>query len=106
MATYPKKKRYTAQQRQDYLEQFGRSKLSQAEFCRRQMLHPVTFSHWWRTMKSVATGFAEVRTSAPAPAAISGSAVLHLAGGAKLELALNDEAAWAGLGFMLNTLQR
>jgi transposase-like protein len=106
MATYPKKKRYTAQERQDYLEQFGRSGQSQAEFCRRQMLHPVTFSHWWRTMKSVATGFAEVQASAPPLAPISGAAVLHLAGGVKLEFALGDEAAWAGLGLMLKTLHR
>jgi NAD-dependent SIR2 family protein deacetylase len=38
-----KKQRYTPLQRHDYVEQFGRSGLKQAEFCRRAKLHPMTF---------------------------------------------------------------
>ena len=109
MATYPKKKRYTPQQRQEYVEQFGRSGLSQAEFCRRAKLHPMTFSLWRR--KSAAAVFAEVQVSAPVVATggsapvLGGAAVLHLCNGAKLEVALGGETAWAGLGRMLKTLQ-
>lgn len=108
MTTYPKKKRYTPQQRQEYVERFGRSGLSQAEFCRRAKLHPMTFSLWRR--KCAAAVFAEVQVSAPVVASgstpvLGGAAVLHLFNGAKLEVALGGETAWAGLGLMLKTLQ-
>jgi len=109
MATISKRSRYTAQQRQEYVERFGRSGLSQAEFCRRAKLHPMTFSLWRR--QRAAAGFAEVQVSAPVVAtdalasALGGAAVLHLGHGAKLEVALDGEAAWAGLGLMLKTLQ-
>lgn len=109
MATYPKKKQYTPQQRREYVDQFGRSGLSQAEFCRRAKLHPMTFSLWRR--KSAAAAFAEVRVSAPVVATgcsasvLRGAAVLHLCNGTKLEVTLGGETAWAGLGLMLKTLQ-
>ena len=109
MATHRKRHRYTPHQRQDYIEQFERSGLKQAEFCRRAKVHPMTFSLWRRKLtKSV---FAEVQVSAPVAVAASdrpaprGGAVLHLLNGAKLEVALDGASAWAGLGLMLKTLQ-
>jgi hypothetical protein len=111
MATISRRrKRYTPQQRREYVEQFGRSGLSQAEFCRRAKLSPMTFSLWRR--QPVSAVFAEVQVSAPVVASggaaprLGGAAVLHLANGARLELALGGESAWAGLGLMLKTLQR
>lgn len=107
-----KKQRYTPQQRQDYLERFERSGLTQAEFCRRAKVHPMTFSLWRRKVRPTRTVFAEVQVSAPTPVTASdtptlgGAAVLHLANGAKLELALGGGAsAWTGLGLMLKTFQ-
>lgn len=111
MARHRKKKRFTSQQRQEYVEQFGRSGLSQAEFCRRAKLQPMTFSLWRRKPKRAAAVFAEVEVSAPvlsvggtAPV-LGGAAVLHLSNGAKLEVALSGGSAWAGLGLMLKTLE-
>jgi hypothetical protein len=114
-----RRKRSTPRQRQKYVEQFGRSGLSQAEFCRRAKLHPVTFSLWRRKLQPAAPMFAQVELSAPVPVAdtgglsptprsspgFPGAAVLHLPGGSKLELALEGETAWAGLGVMLKILQ-
>ena len=106
-----KKQRYTPSQRQDYVERFARSGLTQAEFCRRAKLHPMTFSLWRRKLKSTNAAFAEVQVSAPVTVAtgaapvLGGAAVLHLLNGARLELALGGESAWAGLGLMLKTLQ-
>jgi hypothetical protein len=112
MATHRKKQRYTAQQRQEYVERFARSGLKQAEFCRRAKLHPMTFSLWRRRLKATAAVFAEVQVNTPAPVPagdapvlLGGAAVLHLRDGAKLEVALAGETAWAGLGLMLKTLQ-
>ena len=91
------------------MERFARSGLKQAEFCRRAKLHPMTFSLWRRRLKPTAAAFAEVEVSSPVPAAegpgLRGAAVLHLRDGAKLEVALAGETAWAGLGLMLKTLQ-
>lgn len=113
MATSREKKRYTPQQRQEYVEEFRRSGLTQAEFCRRAKLHPMTFSLWRRKLKpaNAEQVFAEVQVSAPALIAASdtpmlgSAAVLHLINGSRLELALGGETAWAGLGLMLKTLQ-
>lgn len=111
MATSRKKQHYTPQQRQDYVERFARSGLKQAEFCRRAKLHPMTFSLWRRKLKPANAPFAEVQVSAPvavatdAAPAMRGAAVLHLPIGARLEVALGGEPAWAGLGLMLKTLQ-
>jgi hypothetical protein len=107
------KKRYTPQQRQRYVEQFGRSGLSQAEFCRKMELHPMTFSLWRRKRRIARPVFAQVEISAPVnPADIGnraavpgGAAILHLLGGARLEVALEGETAWAGLGILLKTYQ-
>ena len=106
-----KKRRYTPHQRQDYVERFERSGLKQAEFCRRAGLHPMTFSIWRRKLKRRTSAFAEVQVSAPVAVAtdtapvLGGAAVLHLLNGARLELALGGDSAWAGLGLMLKTLQ-
>lgn len=111
MATHRKKHRYTPDQRQDYIEQFERSGLKQAEFCRRANLNPMTFSLWRRKRKLMKAAFAEVQVSAPVTVAtdtapvLGGAAVLHLVNGAKLELALGGTSAWTGLGLMLKTLQ-
>lgn len=118
MATI-RRKRYTRRQRQKYVEQFGRSGLSQAEYCRRAKLHPMTFSQWRRKLQAPVPVFAQVELSETIPEAgtgclpatpgfppgFSGAAILHLSGGAKLELALEGETAWAGLGVMLKTFQ-
>jgi transposase-like protein len=109
MATHRKNQQYTPQQRRDYVEQFARSGLKQAEYCRRANLHPMTFSLWRRKLKP--TVFAEVQVSSqgPVPAveapAQRGAAVLHLRDGAKLEVALAGETAWTGLGLLLKTHQ-
>lgn len=111
MATTSRKRRtFTPQQRQHYVEQFQGSGLSQAEFCRRARLCPVTFSLWRRTRKLATAVFAEVQVTAPVPMGsrapvLGGAAVLHLRDGARLELALGGESGWAGLGVMLKTLQ-
>jgi hypothetical protein len=111
MATFPRKKRCTPQQRQEYVEEFAQSGLSQGEFCRRVKLHPVTFSRWWRHRQLTAPVFAEVQVSAVAPvdgmrrSGFGGAAVLQLVNGARLDLALGTESAWTGLGLMLKTLQ-
>ena len=112
MATHRRKKsRYTPQQRQEYVDRFVRSGVTQAEFCRRAKVHPMTFSLWRRKLRSTNAAFAEVQVSAPVALAASdtpmlgGAAVLHLVNGAKLELALGGESGWAGLGLMLKTFQ-
>jgi hypothetical protein len=111
MATSPRKKRFTPQQRQQYVEEFARSGLSQAEFCRRVQLHPMTFSCWRRKRQLTVPGFAEVQVRALASdegavrPVLGGAAVLHLINGARLEVALGAESAWNGLGRMLKALQ-
>jgi hypothetical protein len=111
MERSPRKKRYTLQQREQFVEEFRRSGLAQAEFCRRVRLHPVTFSRWRREAMASVPVFAEVQVSALAPGdgvakpALGGAAVLHLVGGARLEVALGAESAWTGLGRMLKALQ-
>ena len=111
MATSPRKKRCTPQQRQQYVEAYAQSGLSQAEFCRRVKLHPVTFSRWWRRRQLTAPVFAEVQVSAVAPVEGAGrsmfgsAAVLQLVNGARLEMAIGTESAWIGLGLMLKALQ-
>jgi len=87
----------------EHLERFERSGLSQVEFCRRAKLHVATFSLWRRTAKPTrAPAFAEVQLGA---ALSSGTATLHLPSGAKLEVTIGTEAAWRGLGLLLQTLQ-
>ena len=88
----------TAEERRDYVERFRRSGLSQAEFCRQVKLHPMTFSLWRRQAEGLAPAFAEVQVSGPSPGVSAGAAVLHLPGGARLEVALGGEAGWRGLG--------
>lgn len=112
MATHRKRSRYTPQQRQEYVDRFARSGVTQAEFCRHAKLNAMTFSLWRRRMrKSTKAAFAEVRVSAPVAVAASdtpmlgGAAVLHLRDGARLEVALAGEPAWVGLGLMLKALQ-
>jgi hypothetical protein len=111
MATPRKKQRYTPQQRQEYVEQFERSGLTQTQFCRQVKLHPVTFSLWRRKWKAKTAVFAEVQIGTPitppaTDASVPGSAaVLHLCHGTRLELVLGGESAWAGLGLILKTLQ-
>jgi transposase-like protein len=111
MATNSRKRRtFTPQQRQQYVEQFRGCGLSQAEFCRRAGLCPVTFSLWRRTRKRTTAVFAEVQLAAPAPRGsdapvLGGAAVLQLRDGARLEVAMGGESAWAGLGVMLKALQ-
>ncbi len=104
-----RRRRYTTEERIELVEQQERSGLSQAAFCRRVNIHPVTFSGWRRVLKRSTPAFAEVQVSAPrsngtAPA-MSGAAVLHLPTGATLEVAVGSESAWRGLGVMLKSLQ-
>ena len=112
MTTSQKIRRFTPHQRQQYVQEFSRSGLSQAEFCRQVKLQPMTFSRWRRSAApttAVEPVFAEVQvrssTTQAATSEIGGAAVLHLRDGAKLEVALAGESAWAGLGLMLKTLQ-
>jgi transposase-like protein len=93
---------FTPQERQQYVERFRRSGLSQAEFCRRAKLHPMTFSLWRRQAQEAAPVFAEVQVAAPMPGA---TATLHLAHGVKLEVPVGAAAAWHGLGLLLKSLQ-
>lgn len=111
MATHRRKQQYTPEQRQEYVERFARSGLTQAEFCRRAGLHPMTFSLWRRKLKPANAVFAEVQVSAAVAIPggdkpdLGGAVVLHLLNGAKLEVALGGASAWTGLGLMLKTLQ-
>ncbi len=83
----------------EYVERFGRSGLSPAQFCRQWQLHPSTFSIWRRGARASVASFAEVQVSTPmATAVMAGTAVLHLPGGARLEVAVASDAAWHGLG--------
>jgi hypothetical protein len=109
--TLGRRRIYTVRERVELLEQQERSGLSQAAFCRRTNIHPVTFCGWRRALGQKIPAFAEVQVSAPeittkgrAPV-LGGAAVLHLRSGAKLEVALGGESAWAGLGVMLKTLE-
>lgn len=110
-ATLRRRRIYTVRERIELLEQQERSGLSQAAFCRRANIHPVTFSGWRRALGQKVRTFAEVQVSAPEVATggrgpvLGGAAVLHLRNGAKLEVALGGESAWAGLGVMLKTLE-
>src|SRR5205807_2359373 len=99
--TLGRRRIYTMRERIELLEQQERSGLSQAAFCRRANLHPVTFSGWRSALGQKAPAFAEVQVSARevksrgrAPV-LGGTAVLHLRNGAKLEVALGGESAWA-----------
>jgi hypothetical protein len=107
MATTTRKRReFTPEQRLEYVERFGRSGLSPAQFCRQWKLHPSTFSIWRRAARASDATFAEVQVSAPMAAAakFDGTAVLHLPGGARLEVAVASDAAWRGLGVLLQSV--
>jgi transposase-like protein len=107
MTTTSKKRRvFTALQRQDNVERFGRSGLSQAKFCRRVKIPPATFSLWRRRAEVPRPAFATVEASASVPAPHDTTAViLHLANGARLEVPIGAEATWRGLGTLLKSLQ-
>lgn len=96
---------FTPQQRQAHMERFRRSGLTQAEYCRRAKLSAMTFSLWRRLAKPAASAFAEIKVSESAPVVSAGAAVLHLPGGARLEVAVGSDAAWRGLGSLLKSLQ-
>ncbi len=96
---------FTPQQRQEYLEWFGRSGLTQAQFCREAKLHAMTFSRWRRRAAAAVPAFAEVRVSTPRESPLGTAAILHLAGDVKLQVSLGCEAAWRGLGVLLKSLQ-
>ena len=85
--------RRTAAQRQEVVEQFGRSGLSQAEFRRREGLHPVTLSRWLREPRRP-MAFAQVVLSAEATREIEvrlpNGVVVHVTDAAPVE----DLAAW------------
>lgn len=103
MDTTSGRQRYTEPQRRAHLQRFEHSGLSQAEFCRQAKIPAATFSQWRKTAQNTTVpAFAEVQLSAAAP---TGSAMLHLPGGTKLEVVLGAEAAWLGLGLLLKTLQ-
>lgn len=100
-----KRREFTAEQRQEYVDRFGRSGLSPAQFCRQWKLHPSTFSIWRRAARASVMAFAEVQVSTPTPAAtMAGTAILHLPGGARLEVTLASEAAWRGLAAVLQSV--
>lgn len=104
------KRRFTPQQQHEYVDRFRRSGLSQAEFCRRAKLQPMTFSYWRRKLKPATGFFAEVQVSTTTPVVAAnvsisgGAAILYLRDGSKVEVALGGNA-WTGLGLMLKTLQ-
>ena len=104
MATTTRHRRaYTQQQRSQHLAHFERSGLSPAEFCRRAKIHLSTFSLWRHGTKAAsAPAFAQVRLTGSDPIA---GAMLHLPGGAKLEVTVGTDAAWVGLGRLLKSLQ-
>jgi hypothetical protein len=103
--TTRKRRQFTPEQRLEYVERFGRSGLSPAQFCRQWKLHPSTFSIWRRGAKASVASFAEVQVSTPMAAAVmAGTAVLHLPGGARLEVSVAGEAAWRGLGVLLQSV--
>ncbi|MFZ9683484.1 MAG: IS66 family insertion sequence element accessory protein TnpA [Cephaloticoccus sp.] len=106
MATTTRKRReFTPEQRLEHVERFGRSGLSPAQFCRQWKLHPSTFSIWRRAARASAATFAEVQVSAPMSAAkFDGTAILHLPGGARLEVTIASDAVWHGLGVLLKSV--
>lgn len=75
------------------VERFGRSGLSQAEFSRREGLHPVTLSRWLREPRRP-MAFAQVVLSAPGMREIEvrlpNGAVVHVTDVAPVK----DLAAW------------
>jgi transposase-like protein len=106
MATTSKKRRiFTPQQRQDYVERFGRSGLSQAEFCRQAKIPAMTFSLWRRRAEVARLAFAQVEVNTPVPPCDTAAVVvLQLPNAARLEVSVGSEATWRGLGVLLKNL--
>lgn len=105
MATNSRRRQtYTPEERAEHVDQFRRSGFSQAEFCRRAKLNPMTFSLWRRKSAAMVPAFAEVQLAAPLPVSIS-TATLRLPNGARLDVPVGTEANWHGLGLLLKSLQ-
>lgn len=93
---------FTPLERQQHVDRFRCSGLTQAEFCRRAKLHPMTFSLWRRRATEALPIFAEVQLAAPTPSLV---ATLYLPSGAKLDVPVGAESTWYGLGLLLKSLQ-
>jgi len=87
---------------------FAEGGLSASDFCRQLGISAATFSLWRRTARGEAVaptrsapGFAQVRLSAAQPDAPAGKpsvapavVMMHLPGGARLEVPAGTDAAW------------
>lgn len=98
-----RRRRWTTEQKDDFLARFSTSGVTASEFCRRSGLSAVTFSAWRRqrphalrpAAKVPRTQFAEVRLGAlfnDAP--LTPGAVLHLPAGRRLSLTVGTDPHW------------
>lgn len=96
--------RRNAEQRQELIEAYRVSGLSQAEFCRREGIEPTTLNHWLRgrakpgrarvprARRKKSCGFAQVQVACPerVEVALAGPAPLEIELGAGLLIRVRD----------------
>jgi transposase-like protein len=93
------RRRWNAEQKAELLAAFAASGVTATRFCRDRGVHPATLSGWQRqaVARDEATGqgpsFAEVCV---ARSAASAAAIIHLPGGARLEVPPGTSPAWLG----------
>jgi hypothetical protein len=91
------RRRWTAQEKSDWISRFEESGMSGLTFSRKMGLPYSSFCLWRRQVPAhspaARTGFAEVRVAIPAVPSI---ATVHLPSGARLEIAVGADPAWIG----------
>jgi transposase-like protein len=79
-------KRYTTEDRVKYVEEYNKSGLIQAAFCREKGINAVTFGGWLKKSSKHKAKFIEVSLPPVAPAGINQFIEVKLSGGAQIKI--------------------
>lgn len=79
-------KRYTAEDRIKFVEDYNKSGLRQSVFCRNKGINPVTFSGWLKKASSQKAKFIEVELPSAASIAIKQAIEVKLSNGAQINI--------------------
>lgn len=95
-----RRRRWSAEQKADYLAQFAASGATATEFCREQGLSATTFCGWCRREARQAAGrrgkFAKVYLENRAPSTAAGGVTIYCPGGISLAATPGLDPVWLG----------
>ena len=79
-------KRYTAEDRVKYVEEYNNSGLRPSAFCRKKGINPVTFSGWVKKATANKTRFVEVSLPATTPITTKSAIEVKLSNGTHINI--------------------